>query len=111
MKSALRFIVAVIVLLSARPAAATIGYHISLKNPEAHQFQVSMQVPASETDKDLVVALPAWDALYQVRDFAYRVRNLRASASAVPADPLSVQKLDKQTWKISLPSAASRTAD
>ena len=112
MKSGLRFVVAVIVLLFARPAAATIGYHISLKNPEQHEFHVSMHVPASETDKEIVVALPAWNALYQVRDFAYRVRNVRASAPASSStDALSVQKLDKQTWKISLPSSAARIAD
>jgi predicted metalloprotease with PDZ domain len=109
MKWALRFSVAVIVLLFARPAAATIGYHISLKNPEQHEFHVSIQIPASETDREIVVALPAWNALYQVRDFAYRVRNVRASAPATPSgDALSVQKLDKQTWKISraAPSAS-----
>ena len=48
MKSAQRFLLAVIVLLFARPAAATIGYHISLKNPEQHEFHVSMQIPTSE---------------------------------------------------------------
>jgi predicted metalloprotease with PDZ domain len=112
MKAAQGIVIAVMVLLFARPAAATIGYHISLKNPEQHEFQVSMHVPTSETDKEVVVALPAWNALYQVRDFAYRVRNVRASAPASSsADALSVQKLDKQTWKISLPSPASRIAD
>jgi predicted metalloprotease with PDZ domain len=113
MKWAQRIVIAVMVLLFARPAAATIGYHISLKNPEQHEFQVSMHVPASETDKEIVVALPAWNALYQVRDFAYRVRNVRANASASPSSSsaLSVQKLDKQTWEISLPSAAARVAE
>src|SRR5580704_10919293 len=112
MKSALRFVVAVMVLLFARPAAATIGYHISLKNPERHAFHVSMQVPASETDHEIIVALPAWKALYQVRDFAYRVRNVRANTPTSPSsNALSVQRLDKQTWRISLPNTASRSAE
>jgi predicted metalloprotease with PDZ domain len=112
MNSALRFVVAVMVLLFARPAAATIGYHISLKNPEQHEFHVSMQVPASETDDEIILALPAWNALYQVRDFAYRVRNVRANTPKSPSsNALSVQKLDKQTWRISLPNTASRTAE
>jgi len=112
MKSALRFVVAVMVLLFARPAAATIGYHISLKNPERHAFHVSMQVPASETDHEIIVALPAWNALYQVRDFAYRVRNVRANTPTSPSsNALSVQRLDKQTWRISLPNTASRSAE
>src|ERR1700739_1015734 len=112
MKSALRLVVAVTVLLFARPAAATIEYHISLKNPEQHEFHVSMQVSASETDDEIIVALPAWNALYQVRDFAYRVRNVHANTPASPSSTaLSVQKLDKQTWRISLPNTALRAAE
>ena len=32
-----------------------------------------------EVKEDLTVQLPAWNALYQIRDFAYRVQNVRAS--------------------------------
>jgi predicted metalloprotease with PDZ domain len=88
-------------LLSARPAAGTIGYKISLKNPEQHIFQVSMTIPqpAPETK----IAMPAWNALYQVRDFAYRIRDVQVrsfSESGAPGENLPVRKLDKQTWEI-----------
>ncbi len=67
--------------LAARPAAATIDYKISLAHPEKHAFQVVMRVPVDADQRadqrDLIVALPAWNALYQVRDFAYRVRDVR----------------------------------
>ena len=43
--------------------------------------------------------MPAWNALYQIRDFAYHVTDLRASANAC-ADRLPITKLDKQTWRI-----------
>jgi predicted metalloprotease with PDZ domain len=103
MKSAQRIVLAVTLLFFARPAAATIGYHISLKNPEQHLFHVSMEIPAQATDQEIIVALPAWNALYQVRDFSYRVRDVRARNSAgTAAAPLPVRMLDKQTWKISL---------
>lgn len=49
----------------------------------------------------LVVALPAWNALYQVRDFAYRVRDVHASAPSEQTDSLRIQLLDKQTWELS----------
>jgi predicted metalloprotease with PDZ domain len=111
MKAALRYLIVVLVLLFARPAGATIGYHISLKNPDQHELHVSMQIPASDSDHDLVVAIPAWYALYQVRDFGYRVRDVRATESSAPAKPLAVQKLDKQTWKISVPQTASSVTD
>jgi predicted metalloprotease with PDZ domain len=106
MKPARRVIVAFIVLLCARPAAATIAYHISLKNPEQHLFQVSMQIPATTEEHEIIVAIPAWNALYQVRDFAYRVRDVRASQFASPSDALNVQKLDQQTWKITWSGSA-----
>jgi predicted metalloprotease with PDZ domain len=105
MKSARRIVLGITLLFFVRPAAATISYHISLKNPEQHLFHVEMQVPVARADRELIVALPAWNALYQVRDFSYRVRDVRASNSTAPAEQLSVRQLDKQTWKISLPGA------
>ncbi len=108
MKSARRIVLAITLLFFARPASATIGYHISLKNPEQHLFHVSMEIPAAAADQEIVVALPAWNALYQVRDFSYRVRDVRArNSAAAAAAPLPVRMLDKQTWKISLAGASA----
>ena len=107
MKSARRVLLAIVVLVCARPAAATIGYHISLKNPEQHLFHVSMEIPAPATDQEIIVALPVWNALYQVRDFSYRVRDVRARNSATPDAALPVRMLDKQTWRISLAGAGA----
>ena len=107
MKSARRIVLAIVLLFFARPASATIGYHISLKNPEQHVFHVSMEIPAQPADQEIIVALPAWNALYQVRDFSYRVREVRArNSTAAAAAPLPVRMLDKQTWKISLAGAS-----
>src|SRR5271163_75029 len=107
MKSARRIVLAITLLFFARPASATIGYHISLKNPEQHLFHVEMQIPIAASDQEIIVAIPAWYSLYQVRDFSYRVRDVRASNSAAPATALPVRLLDKQTWKISLPVAGA----
>ena len=88
-------------LPAARPAAATIHYKISLKSPEPHCFQVTMTIPHPASG--MTVAIPAWNALYQVRDFAYRVRDVEASSSPEPgtsAEKLPIRKLDKQTWEI-----------
>jgi predicted metalloprotease with PDZ domain len=90
------------VLAFARPAGAAIQYRISVAQPEQHVFHVTMTVPAAS--RELVVAMPAWNALYQIRDFAHHVANLRAGAVAQDAgEPavFSVTKLDKQTWRIS----------
>jgi predicted metalloprotease with PDZ domain len=107
MKSARRIVLGIVLLFFARPASATIGYHISLKNPEQHLFHVSVEIPALAAAQEIIVALPAWDALYQVRDFSYRVRDVRARNSAgAAAASLPVRMLDKQTWKISLAGAS-----
>jgi predicted metalloprotease with PDZ domain len=107
MKSARRIVLAVTLLFFARPASATISYHISLKNPEQHLFHVRMQIPVGAPDQEIIVAIPAWYSLYQVRDFSYRVRDVRASDPAAPATPLPVRLLDKQTWKISFPAVGA----
>jgi predicted metalloprotease with PDZ domain len=85
-----------------KPASATIKYHVSLKNPEAHIFHVRMEIPPSP--QGIVVAIPAWNALYQVRDFSYRVRDVQAKMSGDPgAEPIPVRKLDKQSWQVEYP--------
>jgi predicted metalloprotease with PDZ domain len=88
-------------LFGVSPVSATIHYKISLKNPEQHCFQVTMTIPRPENN--VIVAIPGWNALYQVRDFAYRVRDVEAntsSESGTPGESLSVRKVDKQTWEI-----------
>src|SRR5580692_7342446 len=107
MNAAQRIVFAVALLFCARPAAANIAYHISLKNPEQHLFHVSIEIPVAQADRELVAVLPVWNALYQIRDFSYRVRDVRASMYSAPATALPVRLLDKQTWKISLPGAGA----
>lgn len=82
--------------VAAAPAHATIRYEISLAHPERHQFHVTMIVPA--TQSPLTVQMPAWDALYQIRDFAERVTDFRASDAA--GNSLPARRLDKSTWRV-----------
>lgn len=90
-------------LVGARPAAATIAYRVSLDHPGRHRFGVTMAIPVE--GRDATVAMPAWNALYQIKDFAYRIRDVTALCRAVDAVPAAVRKLDKQTWRISLATA------
>src|SRR5438105_3178974 len=84
----------------ATPARATIRYEISLARPAQHQFHVTMTIPGVT---DIVtVQMPAWNALYQIRDFAYRVSDFRAFDDAGIA--MTVRRLDKQTWRIEGPN-------
>ena len=101
-------ITAFVFLFSARPAAATIHYRVSLKNPEQHSFQVTMTIPHPASD--VTLAIPAWNALYQVRDFTYRVHDVEAnsvSESGTAGEKLPIRELDKQTWKIGTGESAN----
>jgi len=95
--------------LLAGPAHATIKYRVSLAHPEEHLFHVTMTIPLADGDKGVVVQMPAWNTLYQVRDFAYRVRDVHEvePAGSVAQLPLPV-KLDKQTWRFERDASSPR---
>ncbi|HJY87989.1 MAG TPA: PDZ domain-containing protein [Candidatus Acidoferrales bacterium] len=85
-----------VAILAALPARATIHYAVSVGQPEQHLFRVTMIIP--QVHDQIIVQLPVWNGLYQIRDFAYHVRNVSASDEA--SRLLPVRKLDKQTWQI-----------
>ena len=84
------------------PARATIHYEISLAHRAQHQFHVTMIIPAVRGN--VTVQMPAWNALYQIRDFAYRVTDFHATGAS--GDALAVRRLDKETWRIEVPAGA-----
>lgn len=89
-------LIAALLVLTVAPAAfATIHYTISLDHPELHVFSVEMQIP--QVAGGVTVQLPAWNALYQIRDFSSHLRQPSALAGDKPAP---IEKLDKQTWRI-----------
>jgi len=93
---AARFILAALLpAIFANNARGTIHYSVSLEHPERHLFHVTMQIP--DVTGEVTVQMPAWNALYQVRDFSAHVREVEASASSGTA---SIEKLDKLTWRV-----------
>ena len=80
---------------SAAPSVVT--YTISFAHPENHLFHVSMKIP--NVEKQVLVQMAAWNATYQIRDFASRIQNLRATDEK--NEQLRIEKLDKQTWRVS----------
>lgn len=103
--SILAFVFIIALLGGAKPAGATIRYSVSLAHPEMHIFHVTMQVP--DAGRDLIVAMPAWNATYDIRDFAYRVSDVQAWRGEQGGEKLHIEKLDKQTWRISAPDSAN----
>lgn len=85
-----------VALFFAGGARATIGYAISLEHPENHLFHIRMSIP--DVRGQVLVQMPAWNATYQIRDFAWRIQALAATDES--GANLFVEKLDKQTWRI-----------
>jgi predicted metalloprotease with PDZ domain len=85
---------------------ATIRYEVSLAHPEQHLFHVTMTIP--DVVDEVLIQIPAWNALYQIRDFSSHIQQVevrqgaaqpgsRTSSDTAP----SVEKIDKHTWHIS----------
>jgi predicted metalloprotease with PDZ domain len=74
---------------------ATIQYAVSLAHPEQHLFHVTMNIP--NVNGEVTVQMAAWNALYQIRDFSSRVRQVEAFAGS---ERLPIEKTDKQTWRV-----------
>lgn len=101
------FLLSLSFLFAPQIANATIQYTISLAHAEQHCFHVTMVVP--NVGRRLDVAIPAWNATYDIRDFAFRVTEVRAELTATNVNsPLRVVRLDKQTWRISAPNGNSQ---
>ncbi len=76
------------------PARATIEYTVSLAHPDRHVIGVTMRIP-NVRDR-VTVQMPAWNALYQIRDFASHV--MQVTAKDGDGRVLPLRKIDKQTW-------------
>ncbi len=85
----------VCMLAGARPCTATIRYEVSLSHPEQHLFHVTMTIP--DVTGEIAVQIPAWNALYQIRDFASHVQRVEAFAGTASAP---IEKVDKETWRV-----------
>jgi predicted metalloprotease with PDZ domain len=85
---------------------ATIRYDVSLAHPEQHLFHVTMTIP--DVDNEVLIQIPAWNALYQIRDFSSHLQQVEVrqgptqpgSRGATDVATRSIEKIDKQTWRI-----------
>jgi len=85
-----------VLLFAARPARATIDYSVSVAHPEKHIFGITMRVP--NVHDRVLLQMPAWYALYQIRDFSSHMMQVTAKDQA--GSSLPIVKLDKQTWQV-----------
>jgi predicted metalloprotease with PDZ domain len=91
-----RAVAVAVLMVASRPARATIDYSVSVAHPEKHLFGVTMRVPG--VHDRVLLQLPAWNALYQIRDFSSHM--MQVTAKDESGGTLPIVKLDKQTWQV-----------
>ena len=76
---------------------APVRYIVSLADRSGHLVRVKLLLDPGPAERD--VQLPAWNGLYQIRDFSQYVNWIKATTNA--GQPIALQKLDKSTWHLS----------
>jgi len=71
-----------------------VSYLLDLREPATHRVRVTMQVPDAPSGVEL--QFPAWNNLYQIRDF---VRNVSELSAACDGQPSELARLDLHTWR------------
>jgi predicted metalloprotease with PDZ domain len=77
-------------------AVARASYEISLANASQHLVRVKLSLAPGAPEWEL--QLPAWNSLYQIRDFARNVNWVRGRDP--DGKPVVVSKLDKGRWRV-----------
>ncbi|HEX5481975.1 MAG TPA: PDZ domain-containing protein [Terriglobia bacterium] len=72
---------------------AAVSYAVDLTHPASHLVRVTITIP--ETGPATQIQFPAWNALYQIRDFVRNVQDLQAKCSG---QRLVLAPVDLDTW-------------
>ncbi|WP_295542187.1 PDZ domain-containing protein [uncultured Thiohalocapsa sp.] len=80
------------------PDHALIRYRVTPARPAAHLFAIELHIPDAGGDPaPLTLSLPAWiPGSYMIRDFARNIVRIGAERGGAP---VTLEKLDKQTWR------------
>ncbi len=76
------FLVTLLAAPRAGAAEGTIRYTLDLRAPQTHEVQVEMVVP--DLPPSTEIQFPAWNALYQIRDFIRNVEDVRGECDGQP---------------------------
>jgi predicted metalloprotease with PDZ domain len=78
----------------AAEAAQPIRYIVDLRAAETHLVRVTLNIPDAGAGTE--IQIPAWNCLYQIRDFVKGVANLHGDCDGHPAD---LNRKDLNTWR------------
>jgi predicted metalloprotease with PDZ domain len=82
------------------PQPQAVEYFVSLADPSTHIAHVSIRLRGGKSTRTL--NMPVWNALYQVRNFAANIENVRAEdGTGAPATVINVKTSE---WEITAPA-------
>jgi len=77
-----------------------ISYAVSMSKPATHLLEVEMRLKLPDAQKAVDLKMPVWTpGSYLIREYERHVEDLKATDAA--GKPLSWQKTNKNTWRIS----------
>lgn len=80
--------------------AQLVEYFVSLADAPTHVAHVSIRLSHAEGAQ--ILNMPVWNALYQVRNFAANVENVRAQGQSGAA--VEVRNLRPSEWEVAAPA-------
>jgi len=103
-----RVLAGLVVLLwlaaSALGVSEPIQYQLDLRNPASHQVEIEMTVSGASPATEFQI--PAWNNLYQIRDFARTVSDVTAECDGRTG---TLARVDLDTWRSESKSCAKLT--
>ena len=75
-------------------AAQPIQYGVDLRATESHLVHVTLNIPGASAGTE--IQIPAWNCLYQIRDFVKDVEDLKGDCDGQPVD---LGREDLNTWR------------
>jgi len=89
-------------------SAPQIDYTVSMTRPWTHLIEVEMRIRWQEMPRQLELKMPVWTpGSYLIREYARHVQDFAAKG---PANDLTWQKINKNTWQIDTNGAQEITA-
>jgi len=90
-----------IAVRTARGDDTPITYLVDLREPATHLVRMTMTIPHAPAAAE--IQFPAWNNLYQIRDFVRNMQELRAECDGKPQD---LSREDLHTWRTGANSCA-----
>ena len=77
-----------------RAQSFPVRYLLDLREPASHLVSVTMKIPRTTAGTEF--QMPAWNNLYQIRDFVRNVQDVQGECNGKPA---RLDRVDLNTWK------------